>query len=109
MVQQVPDPYQEGWFPGAYKDLEAVCNETECETLPPHRLTDCAIELIPGAKLPKPHMYAMTPSELEELRWYIDKNLARGFIQPSRSHMVVPVLFREKKDGALHLCVTSRA
>lgn len=50
----------------------------------------------------------MSPKELEELRTYIDKNLARGFIRPSRSHMAAPVLFREKKDGGLRLCVDYR-
>lgn len=36
---------------------------------------------------------------------FIDKNLARGFIQPSRSQVAALVLFREKKDGSLCLCV----
>lgn len=67
-----------------------------------------AIELVPGAKLPKPRMYSITPKELEELRKYKDRNLARGFIQPSRSHMAAPVLFWEKKDGGLCLCVDFR-
>lgn len=66
-----------GGFPDIYKDLLEVCSE-ECEILPPHRATECAIELIPGAKLPKPRMYSMTPKELELLCRYIDKNLARG-------------------------------
>lgn len=47
----------------------------------------------------------MTPSELEELRASIDKNLARGFIQQVKSCIVAPVLFREKKDGSLRLCI----
>lgn len=69
-----------------------------------NRSMDCAIELIPGAKLPK-SMYSMTLKEMEELRCYIDRNLARGFIQPSRSHMAALILCREKKDGSLQLCV----
>lgn len=73
--------------PAVYADLAEVFVEVECDMLPPRRVTDCAIKLIPGVKLPKPHMYTMTPREVEELHKYIDKNLARGFIQPSRSHM----------------------
>lgn len=88
-----------------YGDLAEVFSEEECEVLPPHCSTDCAIELLPEAKLPKPHMYSMTQKVLKELRFYIDKNLARGFIQPSRSRLAAPVLFREKKDGGLRLCV----
>ncbi|XP_060542340.1 uncharacterized protein LOC132710346 isoform X1 [Pantherophis guttatus] len=95
-------------FPSVYEDLAAVFSEEECKVLPPHRSTDCATELVPGAKLPKPRIYAMTQPELAELRRYIDKNLARGFITPSRSRMAAPVLFREKKDGGLRLCVDFR-
>lgn len=50
--------------------------------------TDCAIKILPGAKLPKPKVYYMTPKEMEKLRNYISKNLARGFIQPAKSHVV---------------------
>lgn len=35
-------------YPSVYEDLVAVFSEEECEVLPPHRSTDCAIELIPG-------------------------------------------------------------
>lgn len=98
----VPADKDQG-FPSIYGDLAAVFSKEKCGVLPLHRLTNCAIELIPGAKLPKLRMYSMTPKELEKLRSYIDKNLARGFIRPSRSQMAAPVLFREKKDGGLHL------
>lgn len=91
--------------PEVYVDLSDVFSEDQCDTLPPHRPTDCVIELIPGAKLPKPRIYVMTHKEVEELRRYIDSNLARGFISPSRAPMAAPVLFREKKDGGLRLCV----
>lgn len=64
-----------------YQDLVEVFSEKECDELPPHCPTDCAIKIIPGAKLPKPKMYSMTPGKLRE---YIDKNLARGFIQPAK-------------------------
>lgn len=91
--------------PEAYADLADIFSEEECNSLPPHRPTDCALELVPGAKLDKPRMYAMTPKEVEELHRYIDSNLARGFIMPSQAHMAAPVLFREKKDSGLCLCV----
>ncbi|KAK9400665.1 hypothetical protein NXF25_011379 [Crotalus adamanteus] len=105
------DPIPEGdgpGYPSIYNDLAAVFSEHECDTLPPHRVTDCAIELIPGAKLPKPRMYPMTFTELKEMREYINKNLARGFIEPARSKIAAPVIFHEKKDGGLRLCVDFR-
>ncbi|KAK9408147.1 hypothetical protein NXF25_006921 [Crotalus adamanteus] len=95
-------------FPVEYEDLKDVFSEQECDALPPHRSTDCAIDIIPGARLPKHQMYPMSPKELEELRRYIDKNLERGFIQPARSRIVAPVIFQGKKDGGLRLCVDFR-
>lgn len=38
----------------------------------------------------------------------MDKNLARGFIQPAKSKVAALVLFKEKKDGSLRLCVDFR-
>ncbi|XP_039197259.1 malonyl-CoA-acyl carrier protein transacylase, mitochondrial isoform X1 [Crotalus tigris] len=99
---------EEAPFPEVYSDLAEVFSEQECNILPPHRATDCAIDILPGAKLPKTQMYAMTPRELEELRCYINQNLARGLIQPPRSRVATPVLFKEKKDGSLRLCVDFR-
>ncbi|KAK9412177.1 hypothetical protein NXF25_003352 [Crotalus adamanteus] len=92
-------------YPQVYNDLAAVFSEQECDSLPPHRPTDCAIELVPGAKLPKPRMYPMTFAELQEMRKYLDKNLARGFIEPAHSRIAAPVIFQGKKDGGLRLCV----
>lgn len=40
---------------------------------------------------------------MEELRDFMDKNLARGFIHSAK--VAVPVLFKEKKDGSLKLYV----
>ncbi|KAK9406808.1 hypothetical protein NXF25_005582 [Crotalus adamanteus] len=95
-------------YPAVYSDLAAVFSEQECNSLPPHRSMDCTIEIVPGAKLPKSRMYPMTSSELQEMRKYIDENLARGFIEPARSRIAAPVLFQGKKDGGLRLCVDFR-
>lgn len=42
------------------------------------------------------------------LRDYIDKNLARGFILVAKSRVAAPILFKEKKDGSLKLCIEFR-
>ncbi|XP_015272232.1 PREDICTED: RNA-directed DNA polymerase homolog, partial [Gekko japonicus] len=91
-----------------YRDLAKVFGEDEANELPPHRSTDCAIELLPDCKLPKGKIYAMGPAEKVELRNFIDKNLARGFIRPASSPFAAPVLFRKKKDGGLRLCTDYR-
>lgn len=49
-----------------YKDLRDVFSEKRSDELPPHRPTDCSIEILPGAKLPKPKLYSMSPQKLED-------------------------------------------
>jgi hypothetical protein len=42
--------------------------------------------------------------EQEELDKFLDKNLAKGYIQPSKSSMASPFFFISKKDGKLCPC-----
>ncbi|SOV03477.1 uncharacterized protein UDID_18679 [Ustilago sp. UG-2017a] len=45
---------------------------------------------------------------MTKLRRYLDENLEKGFIRPSKSPARSPVLFVPKKDGGLRLCVDYR-
>lgn len=49
-------------------DLAGAFSEKECDTLPPHQATKCAIVILPDAKLPKPKMSSMISREMNELR-----------------------------------------
>uniref|UniRef100_A0A803TM55 CCHC-type domain-containing protein n=1 Tax=Anolis carolinensis TaxID=28377 RepID=A0A803TM55_ANOCA len=95
-------------LPPEYRDFVDVFNQKEASKLPPKRNIEVEIEITPGANLPKPKVYPMSVQEKEELRKYIDKNLARGFIKPSSSPLGAPVLFRRKKDNSLRLCIDYR-
>ncbi|XP_063158486.1 vomeronasal type-2 receptor 26-like [Candoia aspera] len=53
-------------------------------------------------------IYPMTQKMLATFREFLDKNLARGFIEPANSPVGAPVLFRKKKDGTLQLCTDYR-
>ena len=46
--------------------------------------------------------------EPETLKTYIEANLASGFIKPSESPAGAPILFVQKKDDSLRLCVDYR-
>lgn len=63
-------------IPREYYDLAEVFSKKGSDELPSHWPMDCAIEIVPRAKLPKPKIYSMTPRQLEELQQFIDKNLA---------------------------------
>uniref|UniRef100_A0A803SXA8 ribonuclease H n=1 Tax=Anolis carolinensis TaxID=28377 RepID=A0A803SXA8_ANOCA len=95
-------------LPPEYCDFVDVFDEKEADNFPPKRSVEVKIELVPGAELPKAKLYPMSAREKEELRKYIDKNLARGFIEHSNSPLGAPVLFRWKKDQSLRLCIDYR-
>jgi hypothetical protein len=50
-------------------------------------------------------MYPLSPKELIALKEFLEKNLAKGFIQESKSPASAPILFALKKNGSLRLCV----
>lgn len=51
----------------------------------------------------------MSPLELREVRKQIQELLENKFIQPSKSPFGSPVLFVQKKDGSLRMCIDYRA
>ncbi len=53
-------------------------------------------------------IYSLGPVELETLKAYIKNNLASGFIWFSKSPAGAPILFDNKPDGSLRLCVDYR-
>jgi len=83
--------------------------EDMAKHLPPHRLMDLKIELKDGAQAPFGPLYNMSVDELKVLMTYISENLHRGFVRVSSSSASSPVLFVNKKDGSLRLCVDYRA
>ena len=53
-------------------------------------------------------LHRMAPVELQELKVQIQELLDKGFIRPSTSPWGTPVLFSEKKDKTLRLCIDYR-
>ncbi|XP_070025629.1 uncharacterized protein [Nicotiana sylvestris] len=76
--------------------------------LPPERIIDFDIDLMPGTQPISIPPYRMAPAELNELREQLKDLLDKGFIRPSVSPWGVPVLFVKKKDGSLRMCVDYR-
>ena len=46
-------------------------------------------------------VYPMSPNEQEELDRFLEENLRKGYIRPSKSPLASPVFFVKKKDGKL--------
>ena len=80
----------------------------ELPRLPPQRDVDFVMELHPGT-LPismTPHRKA--PVELHELKVQLQELLDKGFIRSSTSSWGAPILFSNKKDKTLQLCIDYR-
>lgn len=95
--------------PTVYHDLLAAFSKQRADTLPPHRPYDLAIDLEEGKSPPFGPLYSLSELELKALSEWLDENLLKGFIRPSKSPAAAPILFVKKKDGTLRLCVDYRA
>ena len=92
-------------LPEYYHDFADVFSKSKAGKLAEHRPYDLKITLDEGTVVPFGPIYSLSQEELAALHKFIDKNLATGFIRPSRSPCGAPVLFIQKKDGSLPLCV----
>jgi hypothetical protein len=77
----------------------------ELPGMPPDRDIEFIIELIPGTAPIAQRAYRMNPQELEELERQLADMLSKGLIRPSASPWGSPVLFVDKPDGTIRLCV----
>uniref|UniRef100_A0AAQ4PKW1 CCHC-type domain-containing protein n=1 Tax=Gasterosteus aculeatus aculeatus TaxID=481459 RepID=A0AAQ4PKW1_GASAC len=62
--------------PPAYQDLAAVFSKASAECLPPHRPWDCAIDLVPGATLPRGRIFPLSLPESRAMEKYVEEALA---------------------------------
>ncbi|MBW0469048.1 hypothetical protein O181_008763 [Austropuccinia psidii MF-1] len=79
-------------------------SKLKAEKLPPHHACDHHIKL-EGSLPPIEVIYSLSNQESDTLRAYISENVEKGFIWPSSSSTIAPVLFVKKNDGGLFLCV----
>jgi len=91
-----------------YKDFVDVFEKNKADQLPEHRPYDCPINLEEGHSPPFGPIYGLSEPKLQTLRDYLTENLAKGFVQHSKSPAGAPILFVKKKDGSLRLCVDYR-
>ncbi|KAL0181316.1 hypothetical protein M9458_023722, partial [Cirrhinus mrigala] len=96
-----PEPSFTPEIPAEYTAFQDVFSKQAATHLPPHRPWDCAIELLPGAQLPKGRIYHLSIPEHQAMEEYIAEALSQGFIQPSTSLATSSFFFVGKKDGGL--------
>jgi len=95
-------------IPEKYRKYEKLFREEPETGLPEHTEWDHEIQIINGEKTHFLPIYNLNIKELEELKAYIDENLRKGYIRPSKSSAGYPVMFVPKKNGKLRLVVDFR-
>ena len=76
--------------------------------MPPDRDIEFIIELVPGTAPIAQRPYRMNAEELVELKKQLNDMLQKGLIRPSASPWGSPVLFVDKRDGTIRMCVDYR-
>ncbi|KAL0186165.1 hypothetical protein M9458_017835, partial [Cirrhinus mrigala] len=103
-----PEPVFMPEIPAEYRAYQDVFSKLAATQLPPHRPWDCAIDLLPGAQLPKGRIYPLSIPECQAMENYITEALNQGFIRPSTSPAASSCFFVGKKDGGLRPCIDYR-
>ena len=73
-------------LPARYNDFSDIFEKQNVERLPTHHPYACPIKLQASEHPPFSPIYGLSEPEHEALRTYLAENLAKGFIQPSKSH-----------------------
>jgi len=92
----------EQMVPSPYHQHRKVFSEEASHRFPPKRTWDHAIDLIPEApKTLDCKVYPLAITEGNALTEFLNKQLQKGYIRPSKSPYASPFFFIKKKDGKL--------
>jgi hypothetical protein len=102
-AQQMEHKYnakqEESILPTQYLPWKEVFEQKPAERFPGKHPWDHAIELRDDFKPKKGKIYLLNPLQQNTLDEWIKEQLAKGYIQPSKSPQASPFFFVEKKDA----------
>ena len=88
-----------------FRDFKDVFNLIQVVVLPYYQYFNYLIPLMENIIPLYSNLYILLKIKLKILQKFLEENLARGWIKPSESPAVSPVIFIPKKDRSLRLCV----
>lgn len=91
-------------LPAAYQNFKDVFEKKASERFPESRPYDHAIDLKPNFVPRNCKVYPLSPKEQQALEEFLEENLWKGYIRPSKSPMASPFFLVYKKDGSLRPC-----
>jgi len=77
----------------------------ESEKMPTRKIWDHAIDLKEIFKPQKERIYPLSKDEREKVQKFVDDQLRKGYIKPSKSPQTSPVFFVDKKDGKKRMVI----
>jgi len=94
----------EDMVPNRFYKYLSVFKKKKSECLPLWKPWDHMIKTKSGFQLKKSKVYALSPKEQEEVDNFINEQLRKGYIQPSKSPQISPIFFIPKKDHKKRMC-----
>jgi len=94
----------EDMVPNRFHKYLSFFKKKELECLPLCKLWNHAIKTKSGLQLKKSKVYVLSPKEQEEVDDFINEQLRKGYIQPSKSPQTSPIFFVPKKDHKKRMC-----
>jgi len=75
-----------------------VFGKVESERILTRKVWDHTIDLKETFKLQKGRIYSLSKNKREEVQNFVEDQLRKGYIRPSKSPQTLPVFFVDKKD-----------
>jgi len=86
-----------------------VFGKVESERMLTRKIWDHAIDLKETFKPQKGKIYPLSKNEREEVQNFVEDQLRKGYIRPSKSPQISPVFFVGKKDGSKQMIMDYRS
>ena len=86
-------------IPPCYHSYLDIFSEKAASRFPLQKPWDHAIDLKDSFKPKKGRLIPLSPEEQKEVSEFVDKQLAKGYIHPSKSEQTSSMFFVPKKDG----------
>jgi len=90
----------EEMVPKKFLKWRKVFGKVESERMPTRKVWDHAIDLKETFKPRKGRIHPLSKNEREEVQNFVEDQLRKGYIRPSKSPQMLPVFFVGKKDSS---------
>jgi len=94
--------------PRKFLKWREVFGKVESERIPTRKVWDHAIDLKETFKPWKARIYPLSKNEREEVQNFVEDQLRKEYIRPSKSSQMSPVFFVGKKDGSKQMVMDYR-